>query len=172
MASLPGTAARPNGATHDDDPIGTVETELLSLVRNLDTLGRRSDLYRQVDRAGYLALRTLDRLGPVSTNALADALHLDASTITRQVTTLVAGGLVERRPNPHDARSSDLAVTAIGRRVMRDVGRARHQVLTRLFGDWSEAERRHLARSLTKLNGSLGERVAELRAVADGDPQP
>jgi DNA-binding MarR family transcriptional regulator len=172
MGSLPGTAARPNGASDDADPVGTVETELLSLVRNLETLGRRSDLYRQVDRAGYLALRTLDRLGPVATNALADALHLDASTITRQVTTLVAGGLVERRPNPVDARSSDLAVTAQGRRVMRDVGQARHQVLARLFADWSEAERHHLARSLTKLNGSLGERVAELRSAVDRTPRP
>jgi DNA-binding MarR family transcriptional regulator len=153
--------------------------ELLTLVRNLETLGRRSDLYRQVDRAGYLALRTLDRLGPVSTNVLADALHLDASTITRQVTALVASGLVERRPNPADRRSSDLAVTGHGLAVMAEVGTEREQVLSELFSGWTDHERRNLGRSLTKLNRSLLERMTvpapgELAppGPAPGDPAP
>ena len=37
-----------------------VELELLKLVRHLETFGRKSSLYQEVDRAGYLALRTLD----------------------------------------------------------------------------------------------------------------
>jgi hypothetical protein len=49
--------------------IGTIELELLTLVRYLETLGRRSTLYDQVDRAGYLMLRTLERTGPVPTTA-------------------------------------------------------------------------------------------------------
>jgi hypothetical protein len=41
------------------DSISVIEIELLTLVRQLDTLGRKGSLYVQVDRAGYLALRTL-----------------------------------------------------------------------------------------------------------------
>jgi len=50
------------------DFIGDIELELLKLVRQLDTFGRRCSLYVRVDRAGYLAMRTLDALGPVSAN--------------------------------------------------------------------------------------------------------
>lgn len=164
MGSLPGGSRGPISGRDGDDPIGTIEMELLTLVRTLETIGRKSALYRSVDRAGYLALRTLDRLGPVPTNVLADALHLDASTITRQVTALVADGFVERVPNPGDRRSSDLAVTGLGLTVMRDVEGERHRVLREMFAGWSETERRQLGRSLTKLNLTLGERVAALNA--------
>ena len=70
------------------DSIGVIELELLKLVRHLETFGRRSSLYLQVDRAGYLALRTLEAMGPLSTKALATALNLDASTVTRQISAL------------------------------------------------------------------------------------
>jgi len=145
------------------DSISVIEIGLMTLVRQLDTLGRKGSLYVQVDRAGYLALRTLERLGPVRTNALAEALHLDASTVTRQVTALVAGGFVARRPDPADGRSSTLVLTADGKRIMRVVERDRRVVLHELFNDWTEGERRDLGRVLTKLTISLGDRVAGLR---------
>jgi DNA-binding MarR family transcriptional regulator len=145
------------------DSISIIEMELMTLVRQLDTLGRRGSLYVEVDRAGYLALRTLERLGPVRTNAVAEALHLDASTVTRQVTALVAGGFVARRPDPADGRSSTLALTAEGRRIMRAVERERRQMLLEMFDDWAEDDRRDLGRVLTKLNVSLIDRVAKLR---------
>lgn len=167
MQSLPGTSSGPIGGAGDTDHIGTIEMGLLTLVRNLETIGRKSALYHQVDRAGYLALRTLDRIGPVPTNALAEALHLDASTITRQVTALVAGELVERVPNPGDRRSSDLAITDLGLEVMGSVERERRRVLRDMFGGWTESERRQLGVSLTKLNLSLSERVDTLSNQPD-----
>jgi DNA-binding MarR family transcriptional regulator len=145
------------------DSISVIEIELLTLVRQMDTLGRKGSLYVQVDRAGYLALRTLERLGPVRTNELAEALHLDASTVTRQVTALAAGGFVARRPDPADGRSSILVLTTEGRRIMRTVERERRVLLQELFSDWAEDERRDLGRVLTKLNISMGDRMARLR---------
>jgi DNA-binding MarR family transcriptional regulator len=139
----------------DADPIPIIELELLTLVRLLETFGRKSSLYVRVDRAGYLALRTLEHVGTAQTNALAEALHLDASTVTRQVTALVGSGLVARRPNPSDGRSSTLSLTAEGRRAMREVEHERQRVLREMFSDWDEAERADAARVLTKLNGSL-----------------
>ncbi len=144
----------------DRDPIPIIELELLTLVRMLETFGRKSSLYVRVDRAGYLALRTLEQLGAAHTNALAEALHLDASTVTRQVTALVGSGLVARRPNPSDGRSSTLSVTSEGRRIMREVEHERRRVLREMFSDWGEAERADAARVLTKLNGSLGDMFA------------
>jgi DNA-binding MarR family transcriptional regulator len=158
----PGSQRPAAGAGLAGDPISTIETELLTLVRHLDTLGRRNSLYVKVDRAGYLALRTLDRLGPQRTNDLAGALQLDASTVTRQVTALASDGLVERRPDPTDGRSSILAVTPAGRAAMGEVERERRAVLEEMFGGWDDDDRGQLGDALTKLNGALVDRVAKL----------
>jgi DNA-binding MarR family transcriptional regulator len=148
---------RPDGA----DAIGTIELELVKLVRQLETFGRRSSLYVRVDRAGYLAMRVLEDLGPVSTNALAQALRLDASTVTRQIAPLERGGLIERRPDPADGRSSSIALTAEGRRCMSDVTQERRRCIEALVSDWDGADQAGLAAALARLNSSLAESVAE-----------
>jgi DNA-binding MarR family transcriptional regulator len=137
------------------DTIGVIELELLKLVRNLETFGRRSSVYLEVDRAGYLALRTLTALGPVSTKALASTLHLDASTVTRQVTALESDGFVERHPDPTDRRSSTIVLTPRGHRTMDHVERERRLGMEALVGDWAERERVTLALILNRLNVAL-----------------
>jgi DNA-binding MarR family transcriptional regulator len=104
------------------DAVTGAELELLKLVRrHLETFGRGSSLYRHVERAGYLVLRTLEALGPVSTSAPARNLHLDDTTVARQITALEGGRFVEQRPGPADGRSSILVITPVGRRTMRVV---------------------------------------------------
>ena len=137
------------------DTIGVIELELLKLVRHLETFGRRSSLYREVDRAGYLVLRTLEATGPVSTKALATALNLDASTVTRQITALESAGFVERRPDPSDRRSSTIILTVEGQRTMAGVQRDRRQGMEALVGDWAERDQVNLGRALCRLNISL-----------------
>jgi DNA-binding MarR family transcriptional regulator len=143
------------------DPIGTIELELIKLVRHLENFGRRSSLYVQVDRAGYLAMRVLEHLGSASTNALAQALHLDASTVTRQVAALERAGFVARRPDPADGRSSTIALTAEGRRSMAQVEQERRRCIEALVRDWDGEAQADLACALTRLNSSLVETVAD-----------
>ncbi len=143
------------------DVLGIIELELMKLVRHLETFGRRSSLYVHVDRAGYLALRTLEGLGPVRVNALAQALHLDASTVTRQVAALEASGLACRRADPCDRRSATIALTPEGRRTMRSVERERRRVIETLLEDWNDDEVSDLGRIMKKLNLSLVDSVAE-----------
>jgi DNA-binding MarR family transcriptional regulator len=138
-----------------DDTIGIIELELLKLVRHLETFGRRSSLYLHIDRAGYLALRTIEDLGPLSTKALATALNLDASTVTRQIAALEAGGFVARRPDPNDRRSSAILLTPEGRRMMGGVEQERRQGIEALVDTWDDRERELLGRTLHKLNASL-----------------
>jgi hypothetical protein len=48
------------------DAVTGAELELLKLVRrHLETFGRGSSLYRHVERAGYLVLRTLEALASI-----------------------------------------------------------------------------------------------------------
>ncbi len=151
------------------DAIGMIELELLKLVRHLETFGRRSSLYVTVDRAGYLAMRMLDSLGPVSANCLAQALRLDASTVTRQISALVSEGLAERQANPADGRSSTIVLTEAGRSVMGEVQRRRRLLIEDLVRGWDEPGQSSLGTSLTRLNDSLLRSVAD-RAAADRRP--
>jgi DNA-binding MarR family transcriptional regulator len=152
-----------NGAVNDDprgDAIGVIELELIKLVRHLDTFGRRSSLYVRVDRAGYLAMRMLDGFGPVTANALAQSLGLDASTVTRQITALECQGFVERCANPADGRSSTIVLTPAGRQSMREVEHQRRRHIEALVSDWEDAGQTDLGVALTRLNAALVESVA------------
>lgn len=142
------------------DLIGDIEVELLKLVRHLETFGRRYSMYARVDRAGYLAMRTLDALGPVSANGLARALRLDASTVTRQITVLERQGYVDRCANPADGRSSTIVLTDEGRRAMHQVQRERREQISRLVSDWDEDGQASLGQSLSRLNAALVNRVS------------
>jgi len=142
-------------APRDSDTIGVIELELLKLVRHLETFGRRSSLYREVDRAGYLVLRTLEATGPMSTKALATTLNLDASTVTRQITALEGAGFVERCPDPFDRRSSTIVLTEEGHRTMAAVERERRHGMEALVSDWPEHDKVTLGRALRRLNISL-----------------
>jgi DNA-binding MarR family transcriptional regulator len=146
----------------ESDVIGSIELELLKLVRHLETFGRRSSLYDRVDRAGYLVLRTLDEVGPTSTNALARELHLDASTVTRQLTVLERGGFIERRPDPRDGRSATIVLTSEGSKTMRGVEQERRRRMEVLVNAWDDAEKDNLAVALSMLNSSLFENVTNI----------
>jgi DNA-binding MarR family transcriptional regulator len=146
-----------------DHVIETVELELLRLVRHLETFGRRGSLYAHIDRAGYLALRTLEDVGPTSTNALARALHLDASTVTRQISALERSGFIERRPDPRDGRSTTLVLLAEGREAMYQLGLERRRRIEAVLRAWSQSERDNLAAALTMLNTSLTASVASFQ---------
>lgn len=145
-----------------------VELELMKLVRHLETFSRKSSLYQEIDRAGYLALRTLDGLGPSCINGLARELRLDSSTVTRQVSALESGGFVTRQIDPSDRRSWLIDLTPAGRKVMRTVERGRRRAIDSILNGWRSDEVQDLARMITKLNQALFDSAAERSAPAPG----
>src|SRR3984957_16786811 len=155
------TLQRIHGEVDRPDELGTVELELLKLVRHLETFGRKSSLSRELARGGYLALRTLDGLGPSCINGLARELHLDSSTVTRQVGTLESAGFVTRQVDPNDGRSWLIDLTPEGRKAMRTVERGRRRAIDSMLVDWQSEEVGDLARTISKLNLALFESVTE-----------
>ncbi|MFF0491794.1 MarR family winged helix-turn-helix transcriptional regulator [Nocardia sp. NPDC003482] len=79
--------------------------------------------------------------GPMRSGALAEALYSDASTISRQVQTLVKRGLIERRADPADGRASVLVVTDAGREVAAQMRKRRNETFERVLADWTDDER-------------------------------
>src|SRR5262249_38679467 len=88
-----------------------ISGELFRLSRLLERSRARFAARRPdgLERAGHLLLVYLVEHGPRRLGALADAVHSDISTVSRQVSALVKLGLVERRADPDDGRVSLLA---------------------------------------------------------------
>jgi len=137
------------------DGLDLIETEMAVLTRTLEGMHRRSELYRELDRASYLMARTLDTTGPVSINRLASILGLDATTVTRQVATMEETKLAVRRSDPRDGRISLISLSPRGRRTMRAVQQARKERIASLLDDWTEDDRRQLGRLLARFNDDV-----------------
>jgi DNA-binding MarR family transcriptional regulator len=73
--------------------------------------------------AGTRVLALLDEYDALSITALADADRCSQPTMSVQVAALAERGLVARRPNPTDARSSVITLTAAGRAELSRVRR-------------------------------------------------
>ncbi len=138
-----------------DEALDVLETELAMLARTLEALGRRSEIHRRLDRAGYVLLRALAADGPASISGLAGRLGLDATTVTRQVAGLEDDGLVRRRRDPSDARVCRVELTPAGRRRMDSVRTARRHRVGALVDDWSDGDVARLGALLGRLNGAI-----------------
>jgi DNA-binding MarR family transcriptional regulator len=132
-----------------------LETELAMLTRTLEGMSRRSTLYRELDRSSYVLARTLATDAPVSINGLAELVGLDATTVTRQVATMETEGLLRRRRHPDDRRVSLVELTALGRRRMETVRRARTSRVDELVHDWSDDDRAAFGRLLARFNTAI-----------------
>jgi DNA-binding MarR family transcriptional regulator len=108
-----------------------------------------------LDRAGYWLLVRISGQAPMRLSELADSVELDLSTVSRQMTNLVASGLVVKVPDPEDGRASLLSLSDRGWTVLGAVSEARRQVLAETIADWTEAERNALAEGLSRLEAGL-----------------
>ncbi|GLZ40335.1 MarR family transcriptional regulator [Actinokineospora sp. NBRC 105648] len=93
-----------------------------------------------IDRSSIVLLKNLVALGPSRSSALAEAIHSDPSTVSRQVATLVKDGLVERRADPEDGRASLLAVTEAGTALLTEQRARMALSLARMVSHWDPAD--------------------------------
>lgn len=141
-----------------DQLLKEVEFQTAILVRNLEMLKRRSDFYQEVDRAGYLLLRTLEKTGPLTISDLSSVLGLDPSTVGRQVNVVHTSGLVTKTPDPDDQRRSIVSVTEAGQQAMRAVQHRRLEGTTEILDGWSEKDLRVLTNMFTRYNDEIADR--------------
>lgn len=114
----------------------------------------------QVDPMAYPLLFNLTR-EPMRVSALADAVHVDVSTVSRQVSTLVDLGLVERGPDPDDRRAQALSVTEEGEALMLAIREGRERWLRELLAEWSDDDVRQFSDHLARFASDLEARLAD-----------
>ena len=92
---------------------------------------------RQVPAEGELslpgssALRRLERGGPATVTALANAEQISVQSMGATLSALEARGLIERHPDPADGRRSVMSVTEAGLAALSDKRNARIAQLAR-----------------------------------------
>lgn len=86
---------------------------------------------------------------------LACRLGVEPPTVTKMLRRLEDCGLVERRPDPADARSFRVYLTEKGRGLEGPVLRCWERAAERTFAGLDPSERRELGRLLTKVRAGL-----------------
>lgn len=138
-----------------DEAVRTVEAQVAMLLRLAERSRRSAALRRgEIDRSAYLVLGVLTA-GSASVNAIADALRLDPSTVTRQVLAMEQAGQVTRTADASDGRVTLVAATDEGRAALAATRDVRARVYGEVLQDWSADERATLAHLLERLNADL-----------------
>jgi DNA-binding MarR family transcriptional regulator len=142
------------------DPLDVMDREVVHFVRLAESvrLGAAEAVGSTLDRSAYLLLLTVSDERGMTATRLADALHLDISTITRQVAPLLSAGLLDRVAGP--GKGAMLRVTPAGAREVRRVRKARQALMAELTADWTDAERAAFAGLLQRFNGAIRARRA------------
>jgi len=117
-----------------------------------------------VDPSAYPVLFQLVE-SPKRTTDLATCLHADTSTVSRQVTSLVDVGFVERTVDPEDRRATILVATDAGRAAFDAMKRDRDQLMGQIVADWSAAEVEAFGRLLSRFNDDFD--VARQAIIAE-----
>ena len=146
-------------APGDDHSLDELERALTQVVRALLRMGVPAGTLPDgvhIDRAGYGVLVCLDESAEaLRLSELAGLLQLDQSTVSRQVSHLVAGGLVARAPDPADRRACRLTLSDQGRATLESVRAARWAQLRQALSGWSDPERGAFADQLWRFAGDL-----------------
>ncbi|WP_084386347.1 MarR family winged helix-turn-helix transcriptional regulator [Castellaniella caeni] len=149
QSAAPRSAAAPHGAA--DSPVGA---QLLDRIVRLNRWVAHHTTWA-VPLAQARVLSQLSDLGPSRIGDLARAEHCSQPTLTTLVQRLQEQALVERTPDPDDARATRISLTPAGRRALARLRHERAQVIDSLIQALDPAQRHGLQDALRALSGLL-----------------
>lgn len=109
----------------------------------------------EIDFSAMPLLKTLQHHGPMRVSALAGALDLDASTVSRHAKGLEDRGLLERTDDPDDGRASRVAVSPQGAACLEKGAAVRRAQIADAMADWPAEDRETLRVLLYRLSLDL-----------------
>jgi DNA-binding MarR family transcriptional regulator len=154
-----GSAAREAHEAYVD-----LEREIGLLLRRSRAISARlaAELHPDLDGAAYGLLALLQDAGPQRASDLVARLGLDKSTVSRQVTSLVALGLVDRSADPEDGRALVLTPSAEGSARLARIREARRGKWEADLAGWPVDDVARLAELLGRFN-----RIREAREASE-----
>lgn len=137
----------------DDEELGRLEgaiADTWSWARASARAGAQA-LDPRLDVTAYPLVSMVGWRGAMRPSELSAALHLDRSTISRQIDAAARLGLLERAPDPADARAVTVRLTEVARGRMDALKEARSQRWRSALSTWDPADIPELTRLLAQL---------------------
>ncbi|MCW2829704.1 MAG: MarR family transcriptional regulator [Aeromicrobium sp.] len=141
-------------------PVADVDTAEDAVIQLVLAIGRRFRARLDgdtVDPSQAALLHTLKCRGEMRLGDLADAMRLDASTVSRHVQQLGERGCIDRCADPDDGRALIIRLSDAGAASLRHTYEQRRAYVNEALTGWSRPDREQLRRDLTRLTTSLGE---------------
>lgn len=138
--------------------LGELEVELTRLLRRARSSQQRtaSEVHPDLDPSGYAVLVTVRDLAAAGGGArggdISDVLGLHKSTMSRNLAVLEELALIERIPDPLDARARQVRLTAQGSAALEQSFEGRRERLRQQLTTWDAKDIADLARLLRLLN--------------------
>jgi DNA-binding MarR family transcriptional regulator len=117
----------------------------MAIVRMARRLRQESDTGGEASPTLMAALSTIEREGPLTPSALAQAERIQRPTATRVVGRLEQAGLASRTSDPVDGRVSHVAITAEGRALLKRIRSRKNQYLAQRLRTLTPTELQTLA---------------------------
>ena len=145
------------------------DEEYSDLGKSMGMLFQRIMRSRKEPEGGQLAaLGMLSRCGPVRSSDLAKELFLDQSTVSRHVAHLEADGLVEKVADPSDRRATQLHLTELGHKHIKDFWQQRIDAMREGFEHWDPEDLRTLTRLMTRYVEDFAAIIAKNQDAKNG----
>ena len=135
------------------DPITDLEAEFADIWRRgrIQMRARARAIHPRLDPTCYPLLVLLSRHDAIRMSDLLSDLGLEKSTLTRQIDSVVRLRLVERHPDPNDARARLVALTDEGRSRLDEGATTATAVWRERLSRWNPDDVRQLADLLHRL---------------------
>lgn len=136
-------------------PTAILGDDLIRVVKLLHTMHQHAP--RQHPAVDPMTYPMLFQLAghPMRVSDLAEVLHSDVSTVSRQVSTLVDLDFVTRGPDPDDRRAQALTLSDGGKSLLTAIRTSRDVWLQDVLSDWPDDDVRHFSAHLQHFASDL-----------------
>lgn len=140
----------------DDETLRALQQELQLLIRQsrMTTRELARAVHPRLDPSAYSLVALLASGPPRRVSEVATELGLDLSTVSRQIDAVERLGLVNRIPDPRDARARLVSLTDSGKETVSTQLSSRRRRLMAQLGTWPEVDLLELTRLLRNLRES------------------
>jgi DNA-binding MarR family transcriptional regulator len=149
-----------------------VSLGLIRMMKLLQALRQHAPrIHPAVDATAYPILFNL-AAEPRRVSVLADCVHSDVSTVSRQVSTLESHGLVDKVSDPDDGRAQVVRLSDEGQALIAGIQQQRTEWFRELMDDWTPAEASDFADHLERFGGALEKSREQLQTRRPPAPNP
>jgi DNA-binding MarR family transcriptional regulator len=118
----------------------------------------------------FQTLRTIDTATDRSMGALSQAVRVDLSTMSRNVSVLEREGYVSRSRHPDDSRVVTVALSPRGKQALETLRCEEEDVMAKLYQQLPAAQRPGVLEALELLRAALEKGAGEASCCADVTP--